>query len=167
MNKRALNIFCIACFVAYLALLAKLIVFKYPGAMTREILRTWSVEGLARHVRSANLIPFQTISSSLFNRQLRIEIAALVFNVAAFVPLGFLLPCINRNARRWGAALVAGLSVSLAVEFVQLVTILGSADIDDVILNVTGAMIGYGLFRLADAAYWRIDKPARAAGGEG
>jgi glycopeptide antibiotics resistance protein len=166
MNKRTFRIFCTVCFIAYLALLVKLIVFKYPGAMTREILQSWSVGGLIRHIQSANLIPFKTISRSLFHNELRVEITSLIYNVIAFSPLGFLLPCMGERTRRWGVVLIAGLGISLAIELVQVVTMLGSGDVDDVILNVLGTMIGYGLFRLVSAAYQRIYKPTRAAGGD-
>jgi glycopeptide antibiotics resistance protein len=160
MNKRTFRVTCTVCFIVYLALLVKLIVFKYPDSMTREILRSWSVGRLIKHIQSANLIPFKTISSGLFHNQLRIETAALVYNLIAFSPLGFLLPCIGERTRRWGVVLIAGLGVSLAIELAQLVTMLGSADIDDVILNVVGTMIGYGFFRLVSAAYRRIYKPS-------
>jgi glycopeptide antibiotics resistance protein len=166
MNKRIFRVFCTVCFIVYLALLVKLIVFKYPGAMTREVLRGWSVGGLIRHIQSANLIPFKTISRSLSSNRLRVEITALIYNVIAFSPLGFLLPCLGERTRRWGVVLIAGLGVSLAIELVQVVTMLGAADIDDVILNVIGTMIGYGLFRLVSAAYRRIYKPSGAAGGD-
>jgi glycopeptide antibiotics resistance protein len=166
MNKRTFRVFCTVFFIAHLALLVKLIVFKYPGSMTREILRTWSVGRLIRHIQSSNLIPFKTISSSLFHNQLRIEIAALVYNVIAFLPLGFLLPCMGERTRRWDVVLIVSFSVSLAIELVQLVTMLGSADVDDVILNVVGTVIGYGLFKATFAAYQRIYQPAHAAGGD-
>lgn len=42
--------------------------------------------------------------------------------------------------------LVGGIIV--AVELLQLFTLLGSCDIDDLILNMIGAFLGYGLFRM-------------------
>jgi glycopeptide antibiotics resistance protein len=162
MNKRTFRVFCTVCFIAYLALLVKLIVFKYPDLMTHEILRSWSAEGLVRHIQSSNLIPFKTISRSLSPDRLRIEIVALIYNIVAFVPLGFLLPCMGERARKWGVVLIAGLGVSLAIELVQLVTMLGSADVDDVILNVLGTLIGCGLFKAASAAYREFRRPPDA-----
>jgi glycopeptide antibiotics resistance protein len=100
MNKRIFRIFCTVCFIVYLALLVKLTVFKFPGAMTREFLRNWSVGGLIRHIQSANLTPFRTIGGSLSGSRLRIQAIALVYNVAAFIPLGLMLPCLVERARR-------------------------------------------------------------------
>lgn len=153
MRSRLLK-FCFAmCLIAYLILLIKLIVFKYPDAMMLDILRGWSMDGFRRHLAMSNIIPFRTIGSSLFNPQLRVEVTALIYNVIAFVPLGFLLPCIAARFRRWIQAFAAGLVVSLWFEFVQLVTMLGAADVDDVILNVSGTLIGYGVYQLVGAGY--------------
>ena len=42
---------------------------------------------------------------------------------------------------------IAGSTIITAVELTQLFTLLGSCDIDDLILNVVGAAVGYGLFK--------------------
>lgn len=151
MKHRAFTILCIIGFIAYLILLIKLIVLKYPDAMTYEILRHWSLDGLMRHIKTSNIIPFKTIASSLFNSPLSFMVTILLYNIGAFVPLGFLLPCIRKNARKWWVVLIVGLLLSLVIEVIQLITLLGEADIDDVILNVTGTVIGYGLYKLVSA----------------
>jgi glycopeptide antibiotics resistance protein len=148
MKLRLLKIFFTICLIAYLVLLTKLIVFKYPDAMMLDILRDWSLDGFRRHLGMSNIIPFRTIGSSLFNTQLRVEVTTLIYNILAFVPLGILLPYAGRRFKSWLKTLVAGLVVSLWFEFVQLVTILGAADVDDVILNVTGTLMGYVGYRL-------------------
>ena len=45
--------------------------------------------------------------------------------------------------------LILGPLVITAVELAQLFTLLGSCDIDDLILNVLGAALGYGIHKLA------------------
>lgn len=147
MNTRTLRTFCAALFVAYLILLVRLIVLKYPPRMTGEILRIWSVDGFIRHLRTANVVPFHTIRRVLFHTRSPFETRTLVYNVIAFVPLGVFLPCLWKQARRWYAVLAAGVMVSLALELVQLITLLGEADVDDLLLNAAGALVGYGLFR--------------------
>lgn len=148
MRSRAIKVTATACLIVYLLLLTKLIVFKYPTGMISDILSMWSLDNVARQVQTANFIPFKTISSSLFNPQLRIEVTTLIYNVAAFIPFGVFLPIINRNARKLIVVLVFGLMLSFAYELVQLVTLLGSADIDDLILNAVGTAVGYGSFKL-------------------
>ena len=148
MNTKVYKLFCFICLIVYLVLLTRFIVFKYPDSMISEIINTWSLDLLVRNIQAANFIPFTTIGASLFNPQLPVELPTLIYNIAAFIPLGFLLPCISEKARRWYATLILGLLIALLFELVQLVTALGTADIDDLLLNVTGVMIGYGFFKL-------------------
>lgn len=67
----------------------------------------------------------------------------LLGNVVMFIPLGYLLPKTFRPLRNFlKMFLLVVLSIVL-VEVVQLFTGLGSCDIDDLILNVFGAVVGY------------------------
>ena len=100
-----------------------------------------------------NLIPFETIL--LFIRLLNssnpdfreFAVINLFGNVIMFIPLGFLLPLLFRRLRRlWKVLLTTALAIT-AVELAQLLTLLGSCDTDDLILNVLGAAIGYGFYK--------------------
>lgn len=101
-----------------------------------------------------NLVPFRTLR--LFSRLLsdhrphlvRAAVINLFGNVIMFIPLGFLLPMVWENSRKLWKVLLATAIVITAVEILQLFTLVGSCDIDDLILNLLGAAIGYGLFRL-------------------
>ena len=59
-------------------------------------------------------------------------------NIAFFIPFGLLIP-----VKRWWKVAVVALCLSVGVEVVQYVGGYGLAEIDDVICNVLGAMIGY------------------------
>lgn len=158
MVNRVLRILGWLAFAAYTVLLIKLVIFKFPDEMTNQALRLWSVQGLMRSFSHANYIPFRTIGSALFNAYLPVELPTLIYNVIAFMPFGFLLPFLIASARNLGRILLYGLAASLALEAIQLVTLLGTGDIDDVILNVTGTLIGYVLFRLLLAIYLKFIK---------
>ena len=73
----------------------------------------------------------------------------LVGNVALFLPLGALLPAVFPGLRRFWKTGLLSLVLVAGVETAQLLTLLGSCDIDDLLLNLLGAALGYGLFRLA------------------
>lgn len=75
--------------------------------------------------------------------QLRHALVNLVGNVVMFIPLGFLIPWIWKFWQKWWrhALLMAGIIV--AVEILQIVTALGTCDIDDLILNLVGTGLGY------------------------
>lgn len=139
--------------VLYLLLLIRLIIFKFPASMTVEILQRWSLDSAIRGIASINMIPFSTIWDGLFNATLPVQLPTLIYNIAAFVPLGFLITVIFERGRRLGVVLIAVFIISTLFELVQAFTHLGTGDIDDVILNTTGAAIGYGVFRLA--VWWK------------
>ena len=105
----------------------------------------------------ASVVPFATIRASLHAGFESAMGRVLIGNVLAFVPLGFLAPIVDR---RWTSAiriLALGLAVSAAVELAQLGWDLfigmpwRSADIDDVIVNTFGAIVGYAVWRAATA----------------
>ncbi len=94
--------------------------------------------GLQIQTRQINLIPFSDADYSPVGYGL---------NVLLFVPLGFLLPLIWSAFRRIGSVLAFGFSLSLLIELSQLLNN-RSTDIDDLILNTAGTMLGFALFHL-------------------
>ena len=94
---------------------------------------------------------FRTINFALRKGPGTLEFAVLVGNLIAFIPLGLLLPAMT-GKRYLLTVFLVGLALSLAIEAGQLAIsiYLGfayrTADIDDVIVNVSGALLGYGLF---------------------
>lgn len=65
-------------------------------------------------------------------------------NIGMFLPVGFFLPLLWRN-RKWYHAALAGGLFSLTIEFVQ-VFVGRVSDIDDVMLNTAGAILGFALY---------------------
>lgn len=99
---------------------------------------------LARRIQ---LYPFDTVGIYLHKGGWPM-VVNILGNLAAFVPLGILWPILLRGettARRVGL-LSAG--VSLAIELAQLATARRIADVDDVLLNALGGLIGYGVYRV-------------------
>ena len=81
-----------------------------------------------------NLIPFSDGVSLSF-----------VLNIFLFVPLGFVCPLISKTFERLRNTVLIGFGVSLTIEIVQLFTLLRATDIDDLLTNVMGTIIGYFL----------------------
>ncbi len=112
-----------------------------------------------------NLVPFKTIWQYLYLliKQTNPYLVPHAFinlfgNIAAFVPLGFLLPCIWKRVHAFGYFLLCTASLIVTVEVVQLFTLRGSCDIDDLILNVIGALIGFVILRfIQKRASWKAD----------
>lgn len=71
-------------------------------------------------------------------------------NIGMFLPIGFCTALLWRNAR-WYRSVAAGFLTSAMIEVVQL--FIGRvSDIDDIILNTTGALLGYWLYLLFHGA---------------
>jgi glycopeptide antibiotics resistance protein len=72
----------------------------------------------------------------------------IVGNFVMLFPLGIYLPVLYKRLNNFWVVFLVSLLVSLSIEILQLATRFRSADIDDVILNTTGAVIGYLFFQL-------------------
>ncbi len=80
----------------------------------------------------------------------------VLLNVLLYLPLGYLLPFVSKKFRRPSAVLLIGFLCSLATELGQYYTKLGYFQVDDLICNTMGALIG-GLIGIALCAIWRIE----------
>jgi len=68
-----------------------------------------------------------------------------LLNVAMFLPLGVLLPLSVKRFQQWYWMLAVGAGISLVIEGLQHILSRGQADVDDLICNTLGAMLGYCL----------------------
>lgn len=73
--------------------------------------------------------------------------AFVMENVLLFIPYGFVCAWAIRPARKFLTCTALGLLTSLGIECMQLYTARGYFQIDDILTNTLGAMIGYVLFR--------------------
>ncbi len=101
---------------------------------------------------SYNLIPFKSIAyyfSRFVNDQMNFDtfIANMLGNSLLFFPMGVLLPSFIPKVRG-GKFIALGVGMLVAVELVQYFSTLGALDIDDVILNSVGLVLGYFAFVL-------------------
>ncbi|MDD6632776.1 MAG: VanZ family protein [Lachnobacterium sp.] len=67
-------------------------------------------------------------------------------NVIAFIPFGYLLPKMVKKKPRLFHTVLFSFEFSLLVELTQLISRTGSFDVDDLILNTFGGLIGYILY---------------------
>ncbi len=99
--------------------------------------------------RSVNLVPFKTISlyikwifdGNRYNNY--IPLTNLGVNLILLFPMGFFLPNLFDRLRNFIAYLSTNILLLALVETIQLITRRGSFDVDDFILNILGAIIGF------------------------
>ena len=149
-----LKILWVAAFIIYLYLLTKLILFKghtMDWDAVRVQLMTIAQQPDLIHTRTVNLTPFQEISRDWHSLSLHRPGTAihLLGNVMAFIPLGMFIPVLMGNKLLSGAkVLVLSLLLSLTFEVTQLLTGMGIFDVDDLMLNTFGGMVGYVLYTM-------------------
>lgn len=102
---------------------------------------------LAKIRMNINLTPMRTIRQYLHllhdPRYTWHAFVNLFGNVLMFIPLGYLLPKIWVRYRKFFRLIFYAFLVLIAVEVTQYFTMLGSLDVDDIILNLAGVIIGY------------------------
>ena len=129
-------------FAAYILWMLWLLFIRQRGI---EVTDYWS-----QLPRRVNCIPFSSMGSMLRNlwyypqpRVAWLVVYNIGGNIAMLVPLGFflrtLLPCCRRFLRCMGMVAL----IMTVVELVQLFTLRGFCEVDDLILNLTGAAIGW------------------------
>lgn len=136
-----IGLFLVLC--VYVVLLSKLVLFKYLSL--HEILAHFAFRYEGPTWNEHNLIPFKTIFFYLFSTDINfsIRVENLVGNIIGFAPFGFLLPFIWGKFHKLTNIVLATLCLSFTFEFVQLIFKFGSFDVDDLLLNTLGGVIGY------------------------
>ena len=90
-----------------------------------------------------NLIPFVNLFDYDNKRDLLLNV---IGNTAMFIPNGIVLPIIYRKLNNFGKVIAGGALISLCIEIIQLPFSTRASDVDDLILNVLGVAIGYGIY---------------------
>ena len=93
--------------------------------------------------RRLELIPFYTLTTISYNNE---AIRTMLMNVVLFFPFGLTIPHVLRkarsNQRKWIYCILAGAVLSIFIESMQYCFALGYAEMDDVICNTLGCMLG-------------------------
>ena len=92
-----------------------------------------------------NLVPFVHLLRFGTKRDLLLN---LIGNVCMFIPTGIILPVLFKRLDSFLKVTAAGILISVGIEILQLPFAVRASDIDDVILNTLGVMIGYGIYAL-------------------
>ena len=142
-NKKLIKIL----FYIYIAFLILFVVLKFDGSFERIIsLHNSIIENEKDGLRNINLIPFRSISPYLRNITEPYAFKNIIANILVFIPLGFFVS--NKNSKNVFKALIICLGVILSIELIQLLFKIGFFDVDDIILNFIGSLIGMGINKI-------------------
>lgn len=146
LNRRRLMFLC---FVCYTALMLWLLFIRYRSIAVVDYWYQVSTR--------INLIPFSSTGSMLVTLWehprpdvLWVVIYNLGGNVGMFLPLGFFLPELWMKHRQFCRCIGTVAIIMTCVELVQLFTLRGFCETDDVLLNVLGGAIGFGIWKICN-----------------
>lgn len=118
--------------------------FGHGGAGEYDI-NIYPFREIWRYIRYGNVLGTRAVLTNL------------VGNVIGFLPFGALVPLMFRGARKlWRTALLS-FEISALVEVTQLIFHVGCFDVDDMILNTLGGVLGYLMFITLSRWYLRIE----------
>jgi len=130
-------------FILYLLMLVYVVLLKRGMALRIAAYARERYTWLDR-LKNINYVPFSTISYYLFEEDnIRTALTQLLGNILAFCPMGFLVPSLIKKKNKLKSTLLTTALIGLIIEATQGIFILGSFDIDDLILYVIGGAIGY------------------------
>ena len=131
-------------FSAYILLMLWLLFIRHRGV---EITDYW-----AQLAGRVNLVPFSSMGSmlrTLWYNPYPAVLWTVVYNIGGniimFVPLGFFLRVLVPKCRKFCRCMGTVAIIMTAVELCQLFTLRGFCEIDDLMLNLLGAAIGWAI----------------------
>lgn len=139
--KNRENHWILALFLCYAAVMLWLL-FDREGPM--ESGEYW--QQVAKHYNFRPLYTLRQFWRLLWSSEpafVRLAVINLAGNVIMFVPLGYFLPRLFSPLRRLSRTLLVSGAVVALVELTQMLTLVGCCDVDDLLLNVLGAAVGY------------------------
>lgn len=137
-HRRSMKPGYVVLFLVYFGVVLYLTVFMRIGSVDTSIVTT----------------PFDDLTEAITQRDPAL-VMHMVLNIVMFIPFGFLVPAMNpKYFRRWSFAMLGGLAASTLIEGTQMIFSLGQSDVDDIIANTLGAVVGYIFIRFI----WQFQK---------
>jgi glycopeptide antibiotics resistance protein len=102
-------------------------------------------------IRRYNLYPFKTIADYFMNSwqySFHVLFINLAANVITFIPLGFFASLLFKRFNNILVMVVFSIIIITVIESLQFVFNVGVFDIDDIILNTLGCIIGFAIYKI-------------------
>lgn len=147
------NILYGVCWLGYLGSLSYIVLFKASWDETCQFMEMLS-QGTMLEPRKVYLRPFESTMLFLRNWEYAYARWNVFGNMLLFVPFGVLLGVSCRGKKGLLLSFMSSFVVSLCFEIIQYLYAIGEFDVDDIMLNVIGAVAGYGLL----CAFCRVMK---------
>lgn len=140
-------------FFLYIFFILKVIVFKFSFTQLQMIVNSWRKDIIWEGLSTANFTPLKTIKMYIryYSTMPNIHSFENLFgNICVFVPFGFMLPMVHPPCKNIFILFANTFLFVLGIEIFQLFSAFGAFDVDDILLNSMGSLLGYGLYKLID-----------------
>lgn len=140
-------------FILYLVLFLTLTLFDPMWGRNGLSIVHWNHELFQNYIhRSFNIVPFKTIFNYIKHFNGLIPTQTIMYNLlgnfVCLMPFSFFMLLLFPKQKKRKRFLVTAILFILLIELLQFITLSGSSDIDDVILNVTGALVMYQILKI-------------------
>lgn len=140
-TKRTITtIMCWLAFLMYLILLTYFLIFadlmRRTHSQEKYAYNLELFKEIKRFIKYYKVLGLQTV------------ILNLAGNIIGFMPMGFLLPTVSRRAKHFYLTILLCFTFSFLVETVQLIWKVGIFDVDDMLLNTIGGVLGYIFYKI-------------------
>lgn len=152
-KDRIMRVTFIIFFILYISLIFTLtnLDIKFGRSFSGNFI--WNKSEISSYIaNSVNFIPFKTIYTYINclakDNMRNIALVNIFGNIVAFMPFAFFIPLIFRKVNSFIKFLICMVIIVILVELMQVILVSGSCDIDDLILNVAGAVLTYGFLQI-------------------
>jgi len=153
-NKKILRLNLILYFIIYTFIIIKFTLFEQVFGRNGLVIANWNRELLKIYADNYfNIVPLKTIKlfiEGYLNGYVTFKSFTIniLGNIFILIPYGVFIPSIFKKINKFYKFLILMIVLVLSIEILQFVTRSGSCDIDDLILNLLGASIGYLIYKI-------------------
>lgn len=112
--------------------------------------RGFGYNSINLHLFNSYIEAYHMMKMSLFRN--------IVLNILLFVPFGYLLPIYFKKLDKWYKVLAFGILTTIAIELIQYTTRIGIFELDDILNNNLGILIGYSYYKIFNVFKIKEDK---------
>lgn len=139
---------------AYLLFLLLFVIIKFNGNIYNLIDRIKQIHyNRSLGYWNVNLVPFRSIAPYIKEIHSNYAFMNIIGNIVSYIPLGFLMPLAFRKYRSFWKVSLRSFVIIIIVESLQFLLLLGYFDVDDIMLNMLSAILGFLFFKFLLLCY--------------
>lgn len=152
-NNKAMKVNLWIFFILYLILIITLTLFDPMWGRRGFNSFDWTKDVFTHYIKNnLNIVPFTTIISYVKKFNSLYSTGSIMFNLfgnfIAFMPMAFFLPLLFEKQNKFKSFLLSIITIVIGIELTQFLTFTGRCDIDDLILNVSGALVLFKILKI-------------------